>query len=76
MLDDPAGQASELGYLVVQGDAGVDDSYFEVLQAEEQIYILQQALVQTQVDQLNTIVQFYRALGGLATARNHRHSGP
>ena len=42
MLDDPADQTSELGYLVVQGDAGVDDSYFEVLQAEEQICILHQ----------------------------------
>jgi outer membrane protein, multidrug efflux system len=39
-------------------------SYFEVLQAEEQFYFSQQALVQTQVDQLINIVQLYRALGG------------
>src|SRR5262245_51148913 len=39
-------------------------SYFEVLQAEEQLYASQQALVQTQVSQLTNIVQLYRALGG------------
>jgi len=39
-------------------------SYFEVLQAQEQLYASQQALVQTQVDQLTNIVQLYRALGG------------
>jgi outer membrane protein, multidrug efflux system len=39
-------------------------SYFEVLQVEEQFYASQQALVQTQVNQLTNIVQLYRALGG------------
>lgn len=39
-------------------------SYFEVLQAQEQLYTAQQELVQTQVDQLNSLVQLYRALGG------------
>ncbi len=39
-------------------------SYFEVLQVEEQLYAAQQELVQTQVDQLNSLVQLYRALGG------------
>ena len=39
-------------------------SYFEVLQAEEQLYVAQQELVRTQVDQLDNIVQIYRALGG------------
>lgn len=50
-------------------------SYFEVLQAEEQLYAAQQALVQTQVDQLDSIVQIYRTLGsGLAAAGNHWYS--
>ena len=35
-----------------------------MLQAEEQLYTAQQELVQTQVDQLSSIVQLYRALGG------------
>jgi len=39
-------------------------SYFEVLQAQEQLYAAQRALVQSQVDQLTNIVLLYRALGG------------
>ena len=42
----------------------MSSSIFEVLQAEEQLYAAQQALVQTQVDQLDSIVQIYRTLGG------------
>lgn len=39
-------------------------SYFEVLQAEEQLYASQQALAQVQAEQLTNVVALYRALGG------------
>ena len=39
-------------------------SYYEVLQWQQQLFPAQNSLVQTQVDQVLNIVQFYRALGG------------
>lgn len=39
-------------------------SYFEVLQAQEQLYSTELALAQTQGAQLVNVVQLYRALGG------------
>ena len=39
-------------------------SYFEVLQAQQELYPTQRAQVQTQVGQLIAVVQLYRALGG------------
>jgi outer membrane protein, multidrug efflux system len=39
-------------------------SYFEVLQAQQELYPTQQQQVQTQVGQLLAVVQLYRALGG------------
>ena len=39
-------------------------SYFEVLQAQEQLYSTELALAQTQGAQLANVVQLYRALGG------------
>jgi len=39
-------------------------SYFEVLQAQQELYPAQRAQVQTQTSQLIAIVQLYKALGG------------
>lgn len=39
-------------------------SYYEVLQAQPKLYPTQHALVQTQVRELISIVQLYKALGG------------
>jgi multidrug efflux system outer membrane protein len=39
-------------------------SYFEVLQAQQELYPTQRAAVQTQVDELIAVVQLYKALGG------------
>jgi outer membrane protein, multidrug efflux system len=39
-------------------------SYFEVLQAQQELYPTQRALTQTQVGGLIAVVQLYRALGG------------
>ena len=39
-------------------------SYFEVLQAQQELYPTQRALAQTQVGELIAVVQLYRALGG------------
>ncbi len=39
-------------------------SYYEVLQAQQELYPTQRAAVQTQVSELIAIVQLYRALGG------------
>jgi multidrug efflux system outer membrane protein len=38
--------------------------YFEVLQAQQELYPTQHALTQTQVGELIAVVQLYRALGG------------
>ena len=39
-------------------------SYFEVLQAQEELYPAQNALAQTELDRRLIIVQLYEALGG------------
>ncbi|HTY86126.1 MAG TPA: efflux transporter outer membrane subunit [Candidatus Acidoferrum sp.] len=39
-------------------------SYFEVLQAQQELYPAQRAQVQTQVGELISVVQLYKALGG------------
>jgi multidrug efflux system outer membrane protein len=39
-------------------------SYFEVLQAQQELYPTQRAQVQTEAQELITVVQLYRALGG------------
>jgi len=39
-------------------------SYFEVLQAQQELYPAQRAQVQAQVGELITVVQLYKALGG------------
>ena len=39
-------------------------SYFEVLQAQQELYPAQRAQVQTQVSELLAVVQLYKALGG------------
>ena len=39
-------------------------SYYEVLQAQQELYPTQRALVQTQTSELISVVQLYRALGG------------
>jgi multidrug efflux system outer membrane protein len=39
-------------------------SYYEVLQAQQELYPTQRAQVQTQVGELNAVVQLYQALGG------------
>jgi len=39
-------------------------SYFEVLQAQQELYPTQRAQVQTQTGELIAVVQLYKALGG------------
>jgi multidrug efflux system outer membrane protein len=39
-------------------------SYYEVLQAQQELYPTQQQQIQTQVGELLTVVQLYKALGG------------
>ena len=39
-------------------------SYFEVLQAQQELYPAQRAQVQTQAGELISVVQLYQALGG------------
>ncbi len=39
-------------------------SYYEVLQAQQELYPTQRAQVQTQVGELTAVVQLYKALGG------------
>src|SRR5262249_2478459 len=39
-------------------------SYYEVLEAQQQLFPLANALAQTELNQLLAIVQLYRALGG------------
>jgi multidrug efflux system outer membrane protein len=54
-------------------------SYFEVLQAEQELYPSQRAQIQTQVAELLAVVQLYKALGGgwqtpVATAQTKTES--
>ena len=39
-------------------------SYFEVLQAQQELYPAQRAQVRTRMDELISVVQLYQALGG------------
>ena len=43
--------------------AGKSD-YYEVLEAQQQLFPAQNALAQTQLNQLLAVVQLYKALGG------------
>jgi len=46
-------------------------SYYEVLQAQQELYPTQRAQVQTQVSELVAVVQLYRALGGGWQTEDH-----
>ena len=51
-------------------------SYYEVLQAQQELYPTQRAQVQTQVSELVAVVQLYRALGGgWQTPSSHAEAG-
>jgi multidrug efflux system outer membrane protein len=49
-------------------------SYFEVLQAQQELYPTQRAQVQNQVSELIAVVQLYRALGGGWTEPGQEHA--
>lgn len=51
-------------------------SYFEVLQAQQELYPTQRAAVQTQANELISVVQLYRALGGGWSAPASRSTSP
>jgi multidrug efflux system outer membrane protein len=53
--------AVDLAFLRYEGGRA---SYFEVLEAEQQLFPAKDALAQTQRDQLLAVVGLYRALGG------------
>jgi multidrug efflux system outer membrane protein len=50
--------------LATQRYVGGRSSYYEVLQAQQELYPTQRAQVQAQVGELIAIVQLYKALGG------------
>jgi outer membrane protein, multidrug efflux system len=50
--------------LATQRYVGGRSSYYEVLQAQQELYPTQRAQVQAQVGELISIVQLYKALGG------------
>jgi len=50
--------------LSIQRYVNGKSSYFEVLQAQQELYPTQRAVVQTRVNELINVVQLYRALGG------------
>jgi multidrug efflux system outer membrane protein len=50
--------------LVTQRYVGGRSSYYEVLQAQQELYPTQRAEVQAQVGELVSIIQLYKALGG------------
>jgi multidrug efflux system outer membrane protein len=50
--------------LATQRYVGGRSSYYEVLQAQQELYPTQRAQVQAQVGELLAIIQLYRALGG------------
>lgn len=51
-------------------------SYFEVLEAEQQLYPAEIALAQTELNRRIVIVQLYQALGGGWNLKNAEWSGP
>jgi multidrug efflux system outer membrane protein len=65
---DYAGQAvlalAESAELATQRYQNGKSSYYEVLEAQQELYATQQAEVQTQVGELLAVVQLYSALGG------------
>ena len=50
--------------LVTQRYVGGRSSYYEVLQAQQELYPTQRAQVQAQVGELIAVIQLYKALGG------------
>ena len=50
--------------LATQRYVGGRSSYYEVLQAQQELYPTQRAQVQAQVGELIAIIQLYKALGG------------
>jgi multidrug efflux system outer membrane protein len=50
--------------LATQRYVGGRSSYYEVLQAQQELYPTQRAQIQAQVGELVAIVQLYKALGG------------
>ena len=51
-------------------------SYYEVLEAQQQLFPAQTSLVQTELNQRLVIVQLYKALGGGWNLRDAQWSGP
>ena len=51
-------------------------SYFEVLEAEQQLYPAENALAQTELNRRVVIVQLYQALGGGWNLKTPEWSGP
>jgi multidrug efflux system outer membrane protein len=51
-------------------------SYFEVLEAQQQLFPTENSLAQTQLDQLLVVVQLYRALGGGWNLADDRWTAP
>ena len=51
-------------YLATQRYLNGKSSYYEVLQSQQELYPTQRAQIQTQVEEMITIVQLYKALGG------------
>jgi multidrug efflux system outer membrane protein len=50
--------------LATQRYVGGRSSYYEVLQAQQELYPTQRAQVQAQIGELIAIIQLYKALGG------------
>ena len=50
--------------LATQRYVGGRSSYYEVLQAQQELYPTQRAQVQAQVGELIAVIQLYKALGG------------
>jgi len=51
-------------FLATQRYLNGKSSYYEVLQSQQELYPTQRAQIQTQVEEMITIVQLYKALGG------------
>jgi len=49
-------------------------TYYEVLEAQQQLFPAEDALARTELNQLTAVVQLYRALGGGWRAEEERHS--
>jgi len=62
--------------LALQRYDGGRATYFEVLEAEQQLFPSQDALAQTQRDQLIAVVNLYKALGGGWNLKDAEWTGP